>query len=122
MDESRTLIETHLRTGQPSGELAKAHAVQRSWLCERLDPTCVRPGDLPGGRISTCTALPVRGTIPRRWWPQRVNSTSLALPATEWLSRSHAELRRAGSSGRHERRASRSPSATLLDPRCPVAR
>ncbi len=36
MDKGRFLIETHLRTGQPIGELAKAHGVHRSWLYKRL--------------------------------------------------------------------------------------
>ena len=36
MDKGRFLIETHLRTGKPIGELAKAHGVHRSWLYKRL--------------------------------------------------------------------------------------
>jgi transposase InsO family protein len=36
MDKSRFLIETHLRTGRPVGELAKAHGVSRSWLYKLL--------------------------------------------------------------------------------------
>ena len=36
MDKGRFLIETHLRTGQSIGELAKAHGVHRSWLYKRL--------------------------------------------------------------------------------------
>jgi len=36
MDKGRFLIETHLRTGQSLGELAKAHGVHRSWLYKRL--------------------------------------------------------------------------------------
>jgi transposase InsO family protein len=36
VDKGRFLIETHLRTGQPIGELAKAHGVHRSWLYKRL--------------------------------------------------------------------------------------
>ena len=36
MDKGRFLIETHLRTGQSIGELAKAHEVHRSWLYKRL--------------------------------------------------------------------------------------
>ena len=36
MDKGRFLIETHLRTGQPLGELARAHGVHRSWLYKRL--------------------------------------------------------------------------------------
>ena len=31
MDKARFLIETHLRTGRPLGELAAAHGVHRSW-------------------------------------------------------------------------------------------
>ncbi|HXW31575.1 MAG TPA: IS481 family transposase [Acidimicrobiales bacterium] len=36
MDKARFLIETHLRTGRPVGELAKAHGVHRSWLYKLL--------------------------------------------------------------------------------------
>lgn len=36
MDKGRFLIETHLRTGRPIGELAKAHGVHRSWLYKLL--------------------------------------------------------------------------------------
>jgi transposase InsO family protein len=36
VDKGRFLIETHLRTGQSLGELAKAHGVHRSWLYKRL--------------------------------------------------------------------------------------
>jgi len=36
MDKGRFLIETHLRTGQSLGELAKTHGVHRSWLYKRL--------------------------------------------------------------------------------------
>ena len=36
MDKGRFLIETHLRTGQSIGALAKAHGVHRSWLYKRL--------------------------------------------------------------------------------------
>jgi len=36
VDKGRFLIETHLRTGQSIGELAKAHEVHRSWLYKRL--------------------------------------------------------------------------------------
>ena len=36
MDLGRFLIETHLRTGRPIGELANAHGVHRSWLYKRL--------------------------------------------------------------------------------------
>ena len=32
MDKGRFLIETHLRTGRPLGELARTHGVHRSWL------------------------------------------------------------------------------------------
>ena len=32
MDKARFLVETHLRTGKPLGELAAAHGVHRSWL------------------------------------------------------------------------------------------
>ena len=35
MDKGRFLIETHLRTGQSIGSLAKAHGVHRSWLYKR---------------------------------------------------------------------------------------
>jgi len=37
MDKGRFLIETHLRTGRPIGELAASHGVHRSWLYKRLD-------------------------------------------------------------------------------------
>jgi hypothetical protein len=30
--KGRFLIETHLRTGKPIGELAAAHSIHRSWL------------------------------------------------------------------------------------------
>ena len=36
MDKGRFLIETHLRTGRPIGELATAHGVHRSWLYKLL--------------------------------------------------------------------------------------
>jgi len=36
VDKGRFLIETHLRTGKPIGELAKAHGVHRSWLYKLL--------------------------------------------------------------------------------------
>jgi transposase InsO family protein len=36
MDKGRFLVETHLRTGRPIGELAAAHGVHRSWLYKRL--------------------------------------------------------------------------------------
>jgi transposase InsO family protein len=36
MEKGRFLIETHLRTGRPIGELAKAHGVSRSWLYKLL--------------------------------------------------------------------------------------
>ncbi|MGH9195184.1 MAG: IS481 family transposase [Acidimicrobiia bacterium] len=36
MDKGRFLVETHLRTGRPIAELAKAHGVHRSWLYKLL--------------------------------------------------------------------------------------
>ena len=36
MDKARFLIEAHLRTGRPIGELAAAHGVHRSWLYKLL--------------------------------------------------------------------------------------
>jgi transposase InsO family protein len=36
MDKGRFLIETHLRTGKPIAELARAHGVHRSWLYKLL--------------------------------------------------------------------------------------
>lgn len=36
MDKARFLVETHLRTGRPIGELAAAHGVHRSWLYKVL--------------------------------------------------------------------------------------
>jgi transposase InsO family protein len=36
MDKGRFLIEAHLRTGRPVGELAKAHGVSRGWLYKLL--------------------------------------------------------------------------------------
>ena len=36
MDKGRFLIEVHLRTGKPLGELARAHGVSRSWLYKLL--------------------------------------------------------------------------------------
>ena len=36
MDKGRFLIETHLRTGRPLTELARAHGVHRSWLYKLL--------------------------------------------------------------------------------------
>ncbi len=36
MDVGRFLIETHLRTGRPIAELAKAHGVSRGWLYKLL--------------------------------------------------------------------------------------
>ena len=37
MDKGRFVIETHLRTGRPIGELAKTYGLDRSWLYRRLD-------------------------------------------------------------------------------------
>ena len=36
MDKGRFLIETHLQTGKPLAELARAHGVHRSWLYKLL--------------------------------------------------------------------------------------
>jgi transposase InsO family protein len=36
MDKGRFLIETHLRTGKPISQLARAHGVSRSWLYRLL--------------------------------------------------------------------------------------
>jgi transposase InsO family protein len=36
MDKARFLVETHLRTGRPVGELARAHGVSRGWLYKLL--------------------------------------------------------------------------------------
>lgn len=36
MDKVRFLVETHLRTKRPIGELAASHGVHRSWLYKRL--------------------------------------------------------------------------------------
>ena len=36
MDKGAFLIETHLRTGRPIGELARAHGVSRGWLYKLL--------------------------------------------------------------------------------------
>jgi transposase InsO family protein len=36
MDKGRFVIETHLRTGRPIGELARAYGMDRSWLYRRL--------------------------------------------------------------------------------------
>jgi transposase InsO family protein len=36
MDKGRFVIETHLRTGRPIGELARAYEMDRSWLYRRL--------------------------------------------------------------------------------------
>lgn len=36
MDKGRFLIETHLRTGKPLAELARAHGVSRGWLYKLL--------------------------------------------------------------------------------------
>ncbi len=36
MDKRKFLIETHLRTGRPIGELAAAHGVSRGWLYKLL--------------------------------------------------------------------------------------
>ncbi len=36
MDKSKFLIETHLRTGRPIGELATTHGVGHGWLCRLL--------------------------------------------------------------------------------------
>jgi hypothetical protein len=43
MDKGRFLIETHLKTGRPMAELAKAHGVSRGWLYKLL-------AALPAGR------------------------------------------------------------------------
>jgi hypothetical protein len=36
VDKSRFLIETHLRTRKPIGQLAVAHGVDRTWLYRLL--------------------------------------------------------------------------------------
>jgi transposase InsO family protein len=36
MDKGRFVIEVHLRTGRPIGELARAYGIDRSWLYRRL--------------------------------------------------------------------------------------
>jgi transposase InsO family protein len=36
MDKGRFVVETHLRTGRPIGELARAYGMDRSWLYRRL--------------------------------------------------------------------------------------
>jgi transposase-like protein len=36
MDKGRFVIETHLRTGRPIAELARAYEMDRSWLYRRL--------------------------------------------------------------------------------------
>jgi transposase InsO family protein len=36
MDKGRFVVETHLRTGRPIGELARAYGIDRSWLYRRL--------------------------------------------------------------------------------------
>ncbi len=36
MDKGQFLVETHLRTGRPVGELARAHGISRSWLYKLL--------------------------------------------------------------------------------------
>jgi hypothetical protein len=36
VDKGRFLIETHLQTGRPIAELARAHGVHHSWLYKRL--------------------------------------------------------------------------------------
>ncbi len=36
MDKGRFVIETHLRTGRPIGELARVYGVDRSWIYRRL--------------------------------------------------------------------------------------
>ena len=59
MDKGRFVIETHLRTGRPIGELAKVYEVDRSWLYRRLagyrregesglEPRSRRPHRSPG--------------------------------------------------------------------------
>ena len=63
MDKGAFLIETHLRTGRPIKELAKAHGVSPSWLFKLLaryrrdgeaglEPRSRRPKRSPA-RIST---------------------------------------------------------------------
>ena len=36
MEKAQFLVETHLRTGQPIGELARAHGISRGWLYKLL--------------------------------------------------------------------------------------
>jgi transposase InsO family protein len=59
MDKGRFVIETHLRTGRPIGELARAYDMDRSWLYRRLaryrregeagfEPRSRRPHRSPG--------------------------------------------------------------------------
>jgi transposase InsO family protein len=59
VDKGRFLIETHLRSGRPIGELAAAHGVHRSWLYKLLaryrregesglEPRSRRPHRSPG--------------------------------------------------------------------------
>ena len=59
MDKGRFVIETHLRTGRPIGELAQTYGMDRSWLYRRLaryrsegesglEPRSRRPHRSPG--------------------------------------------------------------------------
>jgi transposase InsO family protein len=56
MDKGQFLIETHLRTRRPIGELAKAHGVHRSWLYKLLARY----------RIEGSVGLEARSRRPRR--------------------------------------------------------
>ena len=61
----RFLIEAHLRTGRPVGELAKAHGVSRGWLYKLLARynRGARPGwsPAPGARTARRLPPPVAG-------------------------------------------------------------
>jgi len=90
MDKARFLIEAHLRTGRPVGELAKAHGVSRGWLYKLLarynregpaglEPRSRRPHRSPaatagGWPVRRDRAVRLGGHQPadrRRWRPLR---------------------------------------------------
>ncbi len=57
MDMGRFLIETHLRTGRPIKELAKAHDVSAGWLFKLLRRYRLEGPARPGATLAATTPL-----------------------------------------------------------------
>ena len=72
MDKARFLIEAHLRTGRPVGELAKAHGVSRGWLYKLL----ARYNRGPGRAGAPLPAPAPLAGCHRRWLAGSTRSSS----------------------------------------------